>query len=74
MRKGTIIATCLVNSKFMLADAEAAVEKIFGTEFPESDFLDWNCEMNDNAAQNIIKSVGCASRINVRKFIEDLDI
>ncbi|MBZ5497934.1 MAG: hypothetical protein LAP85_16140 [Acidobacteriia bacterium] len=76
MRKCTVIATCLMNSRFInkLEDAEATVEKIFRTEFPESDFVDWNREIDDRAAQNIIKSVGCASRINVRRFIEDFDI
>ncbi len=75
MRKCAVIATCLVNSGFMkkIEDAEIAVEKIFRNEFPDSSFVDWNDEMNDRAAQSVIRSVSRASSINVRKFIQDLD-
>lgn len=52
--------------------AECAVGKIFIKEFPNSNFSKWNQEINDKTAENIIRTVGRASRINVRKFIKDL--
>jgi hypothetical protein len=74
MKKSTIIANCLVNSRMIekLEDAEFTVRRIFETEFPQSNLLIWNAQVNDRVAQHIIDSVGSASRINVRKFIEDL--
>jgi hypothetical protein len=74
MQKSTIVATCLVNSKMIdkVENAEIAVQNIFQEEFPKSNFREWNIDINDQAARNIINSVGGASRINVRNFIEDL--
>lgn len=74
MRKSTLISTCLVNSNFFrkMEEAEVAVNNIFQTEFPSQSFHAWNTNIPDTTANNIIKSVGRASRINVKKFIEDL--
>ncbi len=74
MRKSTVIAKCLVNSNMIgrLEDAENSVKQIFLDEFPKSSFAEWNHDITNKTAENIIRSVGRASRINVRKFIEDL--
>lgn len=74
MRKGTVIEKCLVNSNMIdrLEDSEGAVRQVFVTEFPNSSFSGWNKNINDKTAENIIRNVGRASRINVKKFIEDL--
>jgi hypothetical protein len=74
MRKSTTIAQCLVNSKMIwsLEEAETAVKVIYIEEFPSRDFNDWNRDINEDVAANIIRTVGQASRINVKKFIEDL--
>jgi hypothetical protein len=74
MRKSTVIAQCLVNSKMIasLEEAEHAVRVIFNQEFSDQDFNDWNQNMDDATAASIISTVGRASRINVKKFIEDL--
>ena len=74
MRKSTVIAKCLVNSNMIgrLEDAEHSVQQIFLNEFPNSNFSEWNQDINDKAAENIIRNVGRPSRINVKKFIEDL--
>jgi hypothetical protein len=74
MRKARIIATCLVNSNMMrsLEEAERAVVGIFSTEFRSSGYWDWNSEVNDDIASNIVTSVGQASSINVVRFIEQL--
>ena len=74
MKKSSVIANCLVNSNIIkrIEDAENAVQRVFHDEFPNSSFLEWNHEVDDKHAENIIKNVGRASRINVRKFIEDL--
>jgi len=52
-----------------LEDAEAAVQQAFVTEFPDERFADWNGELDDRRAEQIIKNVGRASRINAREFI-----
>jgi len=55
-----------------LGEAEHAVRKIFLEEFPNDDFHKWNQELDDTVAENIVKVVGRASRINVKNFIKDL--
>jgi hypothetical protein len=74
LTKSNIIAHCLVNSKMLgrLEDADQAVRQTFLDEFPDSNFTEWNQEINDKTAENIIRNVGRASRINVKKFIEEL--
>lgn len=74
MKKSTLIATCLVNSSFArnLEEGEHSVRRIFAEEFPARDFAKWNTDVDDKFAQNAIKTVGRASRINVRSFIDDL--
>lgn len=74
MRKSEIISRCLVNSKFFasLDEAELAVESIFSDEFSNDHFLEWNQNVDDATANNIILSVGNSSSINVKKFIEGL--
>jgi hypothetical protein len=74
MRKSTVIATCLVNFSIInrMDDAENAVRDVFAAEFPTKIFARWNVELDAKAADHIIKTVGRASRIKVRKLIEDL--
>jgi hypothetical protein len=74
MLRSTTIAQCLVNSGMVksLEEAEEAVRIIFDEAFPNKDFSDWNKDLDDTAAEDIIKNVGRASRINVRKLIENL--
>ncbi len=75
MRKATVIATCLVNMRVAfreLAPAELAVRNIFLECFPKADFDDWNRDIDDDVAANIIRNVGRASRIDVELFIRDL--
>jgi len=74
MRKSTVIATCLVNSRMVedIEGAENAVKSVFQDEFPKHKFQEWNSNIPDKTANNIINAVGKASRINVKKFIEDL--
>ncbi len=74
MRKSTLIATCLVNSNIItrLEDAERSVAQVFADEFPKAKYLEWNTNINDKTAKDMIEAIGRASRINVEKFIEDL--
>jgi hypothetical protein len=74
MRNSTVIAQCLVNSGMTksLEEAEHSVRTIFYEEFPGRNFDEWNLNVNDQTAMNIVNNVGRASRIDVRKFIEDL--
>ena len=74
MKKSAIIATCLVNSDMVstIEQAESSVRGIFTDEYPHLNFNQWNEEVSYEVAQDIIKNVGRASRINVEKFIEDL--
>jgi uncharacterized Ntn-hydrolase superfamily protein len=74
LKKSTIIATCLVNSNMInrIDDAENRVYQVFIDEFPASNFAEWNQEINESVARQIIKNVGRTSRINVKLFIEEL--
>lgn len=53
-------------------DAENRVYQVFIDAFPASIFAEWNQEINESVARQIIKNVGRASRINVKLFIEEL--
>ena len=53
-------------------EAKLRIYNIFQDEFPEHDFNQWNRDINDKVAKNIINSVGKATTINVRLFIERL--
>lgn len=74
MKKSRVIATCLVNSSMFsrIEDAEHAVRQVFLDEFPGANYLHWDREIDDAAAEHIVKTLGRASRINVKQFIEDL--
>ena len=74
MKRSTIIANCLLNSSMVtrLEDGEEAVRNVFNAEFPDERFEDWNREVNQSAADDVINTVGRACRINVAKFIDDL--
>ncbi len=74
MKKSTVIATCLVNSNMIqrVEDAEGAVRQVFLDEFPKATYSHWDREIDDSVAEHIIKTVGRASHINVKLFIEDL--
>lgn len=74
MRKARIIATCLLNANMVpnLGEAERAVRNIFAANYPRSRYSDWNTELDDNIAFDIVRTVGQASPINVARFIEQL--
>ena len=74
MKRSTLIATCLIKSDMIarLEYAEQCVQQTFLSEFPNSSFSEWNHDINERTAEDIIGRVGPASRINVKKFIEDL--
>jgi hypothetical protein len=55
-----------------IEDAEQAVRQVFHDEFPAANYLHWDVDIDDRNAEHIIKTVGRASRINVKLFIEDL--
>ncbi len=74
MRRSVLIATCLVKSEMIarLEFAEYCVQQTFLSEFPNSNFSEWNHDINEKTAEDIIGRVGPTSRINVKKFIEEL--
>jgi hypothetical protein len=55
-----------------LDDAEKRVFQVFMDEFPKENYSTWNVEVDNKYGECIINNVGRASRINVKKFIEDL--
>jgi hypothetical protein len=55
-----------------LEDAELAVSNIFTEEFPKESFEKWNSLVSDDFGENIIRNVGRASMINIKRFIQDL--
>jgi hypothetical protein len=72
MKKSTIIATCLLNSKFhpTLEDAEYRVMAEFHEEFPDKDFEAWNTDVMENRAKQEIERAAGSTMINVSLFIE----
>ena len=74
MRKEEIITQCLVNSNLVRDEkqAEEIVLQCFQKCFPKESFLKWNTKLGDRLAEDIIKSFGRASRIDVEQFIRDL--
>lgn len=75
MRKATLIATCLLNSKLIdnLDFGENAVRIIFDEMRPGLDFDKWNTQLSDSDAQSFIARGRGAKRINIKSFIRDLD-
>jgi hypothetical protein len=55
-----------------LDEAERTVRDIFSADYPKSRYSDWNTELDDRIAFEIVRTVGHASRINVVTFIEQL--
>jgi hypothetical protein len=55
-----------------LDEAERTIREIFVAEYPKSRYSDWNTELDDRIAFDIVRTVGRASRINVVTFIEQL--
>ena len=74
MKNSTVIATCLLNSRTVtrLEDGELLVQEVFEREFPTEDFNQWNSEINDNTAKNLIQNVEQVIGINVKQLIDDL--
>jgi hypothetical protein len=57
MRKSTIIAHCLVNSRAYstVADAEAGVRTAFREAYPEQSCADWNDDVDADTAADLIR-------------------
>jgi len=55
-----------------IEDAEIRVYQVFLDEFLDKNYVMWNQDLYDGIADQIIKNVGRASKINVKRFIEDL--
>lgn len=74
MKRSSLIATCLVKANMIarIEFAEQCVRQTFSSEFPDANFAEWNRDINEITAEDIIRRVGPTSRINVKKFIEDL--
>ena len=74
MQRSTIIAKCLLNSNMYtrLEDAESRVNQVFEKSFPGQDFFAWNLNVDDDAAENVIQTVGKAISISVDLLILDL--
>jgi hypothetical protein len=74
MRRATIISTCLLNNNMVnrLEDGEREVENLFHNLFPGEKFDDWNIDVNEKTAREIVSSVGRAGSIRVDRFINVL--
>jgi hypothetical protein len=75
MRKSTLIATCLLNSKFItdMAFGEQKVKEIFTHMRPKADFDKWNTFVSNSVAQSFIERGRNADTIRVHSFIRELD-
>jgi hypothetical protein len=75
MRKSTVIATCLINSgvtSHPLASVEQSVEQSFKEDFQDMSYAQWNTDLPDHVAKDIIRQFASNYRIDVRRFIIDL--
>jgi hypothetical protein len=75
MKKSTLIATCLINSgvtSHPIPVVEASVIQTFKEDFKGVNFQQWNSDLPENVAQDIIKGFGSSYRIDIRQFIQDL--
>ncbi len=54
-----------------IEDGESIVMQVFLDEFPRRDFDEWNTELENEDARQIIKNVGRATQIRVDLFIKD---
>jgi hypothetical protein len=74
MQRSTIIAKCLLNANMYtrLEDAESRVSQVFEKSFPGQDFSAWNLNVGEDAAENVIQTVGKAISISVDLLILDL--
>lgn len=55
-----------------ITDGEETVRDVFMIKFPNDDYSEWDTEIEDSVADDMIEAVGKASKIDVQKFIEDL--
>lgn len=75
MRLEQIAAKILINAyKFPNeADAIRGLKSEFKLHFPTYDYDDWNKDVPDTFAQNIINNVGKNGTVSVRFIIKDLE-
>ena len=73
MKKATIIATCLRNSGMThsLAELEISIAQTFQEDFPRTSYAEWNVDVPDATAKEIIQNFQGVYRIDVKKFIQD---
>jgi hypothetical protein len=70
-----VIATCLINSgstTHPLASVEESVKQIFTEDFQGLSYHQWNTDLPENVARDIINQFGNSYRIDVRQLIIDL--
>ena len=74
MRKSTIIASALVQSRAFttLAEAESHVRSVFREAFPEESCSAWNEDVEPATAASLIDRAGAAHAPDVRRFIDHL--
>jgi hypothetical protein len=75
MKKSTVIATCLINSgvtSHPLPSVEASIKQSFKEDFQDMNYEQWNTNLPDDVANDIIQQFGGKYRIDVRQMIIDL--
>ncbi|EFL92535.1 putative DNA-binding transcriptional regulator [Candidatus Regiella insecticola LSR1] len=74
IKKVSIIARCLVNTKIFtdMSEAESSIEKIFNDSYSEHSFDEWNTEVSELSANRVIARVAMASKVRVRSLIQEL--
>ncbi|WP_367680754.1 DNA-binding protein [Candidatus Fukatsuia anoeciicola] len=74
VKKVSIIAKCLVNTKIFteMATAELLIKKIFNDSYSEHSFDEWNTKVSELSANRIIAQVATASKVRVRNLIQEL--
>lgn len=74
MRKGTLIATCLVNCNAApnMEDAEYKVKEVFEENFPHYSYERWNSAVLDVFAEHVIGTAKAYQPRNVLSLIQEL--
>jgi hypothetical protein len=70
MRKSTLIATCLLNSKFItdMAFGEQKVKEIFTHMRPKADFDKWNTTKNKAKKEAMTYEMWKMKKLDIKKL------
>ncbi|ACQ67257.1 DNA-binding protein [Candidatus Williamhamiltonella defendens] len=74
MKKVSVIAQCLINEKSFneMSEAESRIKQIFGLQYADHSFDEWNTEVSLLSAKRFISVVANSSKVRIRALIQEL--